>query len=683
MRTTIEQPHPPLLARNPRLRTAFFAATLAGAILCPLAARAKAPRPQAAAAIAKTDAVATVAPRPAPVKAEPVIITLSEDPADVTRAAAKIDALVVARLAKAAQQPNPLATDEQFVRRLYLDIAGRIPTATETAEFLDDLSSDKRAKLIDHLLTSEGCNSHTFNWLADMLRVVDDTGKGTKQFLYEEWLKEQIAHNRKWDALVHDLMTASGRLTNSGPVGYLLRDRGMPLDNLSNTLTVFLGANVACAQCHDHPLAQWKQQDFYQMASFFGATDFGYKKGGGVGIKGVGNRKTLAELTGLGKGFIVRLLGPNGADVETLHKNTMTYPKDYKYTNAKPSAPVVPTLMTWTAEDKTNPAFAVDTAKAENLREQFANWLTHPQNPRFATAIANRLWKRTFGIAVQEPVTDLDDLSKGSNPELLADLTTEMKRVKFDLREYRRILFNTQTYQRQVSLTPDPAKGPYLFAGPVLRRMTAEQAWDSVLTLVVGPQLDEFKLNRAYEVTRLNIPGKITQEAVLAKAKEVAAEDAARPHKKGGGGGGKKGAGAEVTPDDFGADPPPKFLGMTLARASELAQPSREAHFLRMFGQSDRQIADDGSTEGGVPQVLMMMNGNVQKVIASRESLVLKHAAAQGTPKEQVKSLYFSFLGRVPAEQESKLACDALKSGMSLGELTWVLFNSREFIFVQ
>ena len=284
---------------------------------------------------------------------------------------------------------------------------------------------------------------------------------------------------------------------------------------------------------------------------------------------------------------------------------------------------------------------------------------------------------------MQEPVTDLDDLSKGSNPELLADLTAEMKRVKFDLREYRRILFNTQTYQSQVSLTPDPANGPYMFPGPVLRRMTAEQAWDSVLTLVVGPQLDEYKLHRAYEVTRLNIPGTITQEAVLAKAKEVAAEDAARPHKKGGGGGGKKGAGAEVTSDDFGGDPPPHFLGLTLARASELAQPTREAHFLRMFGQSDRQIADDGTTEGGVPQVLMMMNGNVQKVIASRESLVLKHAAGQGTPKEQVKSLYFSFLGRAPTAQESKITCDALKSGMSLGQLTWVLFNSREFIFVQ
>ena len=324
----------------------------------------KRPAPQPAAAIAKTDAVATVAPAPAPVvKAEPVVITLSEDPADVTRAAAKIDALVVARLAKAGQQPNALATDEQFVRRLYLDIAGRIPTATETAEFVEDLSSDKRAKLIDRLLTSEGCNSHMFNWLADMLRVVDDTGKGAKTFLYEEWLKDQIAHNRKWDALVHDLMTAQGRLTNSGPVGYLLRDRGMPLDSLSNTLTIFLGANVACAQCHDHPLAQWKQRDFYQMASFFGATDFGYKKKGGVAVKGVGNRKTLAELTGLGKGFIVRLLGPNTADVETLHKNTMTYPKDYKYNNAKPSAPVAAKLMTWTAEDKKNPAFAVDTVQ--------------------------------------------------------------------------------------------------------------------------------------------------------------------------------------------------------------------------------------------------------------------------------------------------------------------------------
>src|SRR6185437_10423098 len=102
-----------------------------------------------------------------------------------------------------------------------------------------------------------------------------------------------------------------------------------------------------------------------------------------------------------------------------------------KYDNAKPGSPVAPKLLAWKADDVKNPAYAIATDKPEQLREQFANWLTHPQNPRFATAIANRLWKRAFGIAVQEPITDLDNLAKASNPALLEELTAQMKRVKF------------------------------------------------------------------------------------------------------------------------------------------------------------------------------------------------------------------------------------------------------------
>src|SRR5205823_4658293 len=124
------------------------------------------------------------------------------------QAAAKVDELVLAGLTKAGQQPNPPATDEQLVRRLYLDIAGRIPTAPETAAFVDSKVPDKRAKLIDKLLASDGYNSQMFNWIADMLRVMDDYGKGVKIFVYEEWLKDQIAANRPWNAVVHDLMTA-------------------------------------------------------------------------------------------------------------------------------------------------------------------------------------------------------------------------------------------------------------------------------------------------------------------------------------------------------------------------------------------------------------------------------------------------------------------------------------------
>jgi hypothetical protein len=638
---------------------------LAAAVLAPLAQAKKAPSDAAKAG--------TVVIKPAPPAPQPPLPP--QEAQAVAQAAARIDTAVLNGLAKANLQLNPPASDEKLVRRLYLDIAGRIPTADETSAFLADNSSDKRARLIDRLLASDGYNSSMFNWLADMLRVSDDYGKGSKTYVYEEWLKEQIAANRPWDGFVHDLLTAEGRLSNSGPVGFLLRDRGMPLDSLSNTLTIFLGANIACAQCHDHPVAKWKQREFYEMASFFGATDVEYKRK----AKGVKLGQVLAA-TGAGKNLVKGIVAVNAARIETLHRDELTFPKDYKYSDAKPGEAVKPKLMTWVADDAKNPAYSIDTSHPELLRERFANWITHPENPRFATAIANRLWKRFFGIAVQEPVGDLDEFSKASNRELLEQLTVEMKRVKFDLKEFQRIVLNSQTYQRQVSGAPDPAKGPYLFPGPVLRRMSAAQAWDSVLTLVVGPELDQYKLHRAEEVRRMDIPGKMTAENLIAKNKELTEAEANKRKrlKKAG-----KGSGVEVSTDEFDGAPPRKFEDLTLARASELAQPAKEAHFLRMFGQSDRQLPDDSLTEGGVPQVLMLMNGHVQKCITSPASVVLKHAAAQSTPQRKVQSLYRSFLGRDPREREMATAIKALEGGMTVADLTWALFNSREFIFVQ
>jgi hypothetical protein len=617
-------------------------------------------------------------PAPAGAKSTPK----AQSPAQVAAAAAQIDKLVLAGLAKAGQRANALATDDQIVRRMYLDIAGRIPTAEETSAFIHDKAPDKRAKLIDKLIGSAGYNSQMFNWMGDLLRVMDENGKGVKTFVYEEWLKDQIADNRPWNELVHDLLTAQGKLSNSGPVGYLLRDKGMPLDSLSNTLTIFLGANVACAQCHNHPLAAWTQKDFYEMAAYFGATNTDYPKPQKV-IKSIAGKK--ASGTDITKQVAARVVGPNIAAIEQLHKNTVTFPDDYKYENAKAGAPVAPHLIGWTEQDKNSPAYAAKAEKPEELRTAFADWLTHADNPRFATTIANRLWKRVVGMAVLEPVTDLDDLSKAANPELLTFLTSEMKRVGFDLREFQRVLFNSQTYQRMSSMTPDPAAGPYLFPGPLLRRMTAEQTWDSVLTLVVGPQVDQYKLERADAIKAMNITApKLTPEVIKAKIDEVIASHAIqRKRGGGGGGGGKKGGAAEPAATDYEGAPPPRFEGLTMARASELPQPAREAHFLRMFGQSDKQLTDGGTTEGGVPQVLMMMNGDVQKVISSSSSSVLRSALKESTPDRQIESLYFSFLGRRPTLQERHIAEGVLTNGLKLADLTWILFNSREFIFVQ
>lgn len=627
---------------------------------------------------------------------KPAGLGIPVDP-NLAQAAAKIDEIVELGLKAKNVPPNALANDEQFVRRVYLDLVGRIPTKEETQEFLGDTSSSKRAKVIDKLIASEGFTSRMFNYFADMLRMSDDAQKA-KFFTYEEWFKDQLKHNRPWNEMVHAMMTADGKLLENGAAGYLLRDKGMRLDNLSLTLSTFLGANVACAQCHDHPFSDWTQRQFYEMASFFGETETYNRKSanGGMNMRELRSELTQQEIQQSRRFFLA-----NGLDVKDTGANDLVLPDDYKYSDGKPGDAVTPKLIMWAPKTDAllasykNAMATLNTTgkKAEevNPRDVFATWMTSPDNPRFAMTIANRLWKLTFGVGVKEPIYDLDLPDDAFNPMLLYHLSKEMVRLKFDLRAYMRLLCNTQAYQREAvtkELTPGE---PYYFPGPILRRMTSEQAWDSCVTLAIGDKVDAYKLQRADKyVALMTLPGsEITADIMKAKLEELrSARGLLAPAGKGPKNPKKaammrrmqemQGEGDEVDHTR-----PQVLDGLVLARAAELPQPERDQHFLRMFGQSDRQIADSGSAEGSVPQVLMLMNGEAQGVLRNERSLVLSTAMKQESAKQQIASLYLSFFSRMPKADEMEAAEEALKTGLTLSDLTWVLFNTREFIFVQ
>jgi len=613
----------------------------------------------------------------------------------LAQAAAIIDKGVLMGLQKAGQQPNALASDEQFVRRVYLDLAGRIPTRTETLAFLADTSAAKRANVIDTLVNDDGFASHMFNYFSDMLRVADDAQKA-KFFTYQEWLKEQITANRPWNEIVHDMMVADGKLLDNGAAGYLLRDRGMRLDNLSLTLSTFLGADVSCAQCHDHPFADWTQRQFYEMAAFFGSSDT-YNRNLPRGMmKGLRDELTQQQYQ-----QARRLFDVNSLAVTDGKESDLVLPDDYKYKDGKPGDAVKPNLIMWGKDDRRLRSYQdaeLALKKADDdsqLREVFAKWLTSPDNPRFAMTIANRLWKQVFGVGIKEPVTDLDDPSAASNPLLLQHLGNEMVRLKFDIRAFMRLLCNTQTYQRE-AVTRELALGePYYFPGPILRRMTAEQAWDSCVTLAVGDKVDNFKLKRAdpyKQVMALNV-SEITPAQIVEKLAEVQgmrrmADGALSDGAGKGPGAKKKGKRAKMIQpaqagDEDGFTRPTMMEGLALARASELRQPERDGHFLRMFGQSDRQIADSNTVEGSIPQVLMLMNGEAQSVLRNPKSLVLATAMGEAETGKKVESLYYSFFSRKPTADEMTAATEAFNSGLTSADLCWVLFNAREFVFVQ
>jgi hypothetical protein len=518
--------------------------------------------------------------------------TNSFSPAVIASAAADIDRLVGAVLAANKQQPNALATDAQFLRRLYLDAAGRIPTAQEAEAFLGSTAPDKRAKLIDEVVFSSGYSMQMFNWMADLLRVKDTFAKGVPAFTFEDWLKTRLAANAPWDKMVFEMMTADGRLSDNGAAGFMLFDAEMPLDGVSNLMTTFLGTNMACAQCHDHPLADWTQRDFYQMAAFFGATD-----GKDEAILGAINKIAKADST-LPKGSLKKIADMNAYRLDDANKQKLTFPKDYKYSDAKAGDPVLPELIAWSKADKTLPIYKVSTKQPEQLRDEFARWLTSPQNPRFAANIANRIWKKAFGLGVIEPVNDIDDLAQASSPELMSHLTFVMKAAKFDLREVQRVIYNSKTYQAAASDTPDLGTDKYLFNGPLVRRLSAEQVWDSLVVTALGNYADNVHLRRGEDMKSMALPpGKVT----LAEVKNAIDRSRKALGAKGAGGGKSSGGSTIGLATGYDGAKPVNRFSLMLARASELPQPSSESHFLRLWGQGDRLLADSATNDGSVP----------------------------------------------------------------------------------
>lgn len=397
---------------------------------------------------------------------------------------ARIDAILAKSWEKQGLKPNPAAPDEVFLRRIYLDIAGRIPTIEEAQTFLTDQAPNKRAKLIDQLLASDSYVSNFFNYFADILRLQTDTkGRFTGE-AYAAWLKEALKKNQPYDSMVRELLTTDGNAWDTGAIGFYMRDQGMPLDHLAATVQIFLGTRIECAQCHNHPFDKWSQMDYYKMAAFTYGMDT--RKGYGLDVKSAGlDKKAMRGPEGKQLREDIKEVQESIKEVGKLLRYTQIkesdklpkLPHDYKYTDAKPGD---------TVEAKTMFGHDAVPGDGETRLDAFAKWMTGADNPRFTTVIANRLWKKTMGMGLIEPVDELTDSTVASHPELMTYLEELMVQKQFNLKSYLRVLFNTEVYQRMPS-TKDVMLGEqYAFTGPLMRRLSAEQIWDSVVTLMHG-----------------------------------------------------------------------------------------------------------------------------------------------------------------------------------------------------
>jgi tetratricopeptide (TPR) repeat protein len=615
------------------------------------------------------DDVASGKKKPEDPYAQPPRFDVESAPVDPARHAAalasakKIDGFIAANYAKYKITPMPPADDATFVRRIYLDIAGRIPTYQETTKFLVSRESDKRTQLIDQLLGSDDYASHFFNYWADVLRYKDRPSEDVRGEPYRQWIKESLAKNTHWDEMVHAMLASDGLPWENPATGYLQRDPGMPLDNVNNTIRIFLGTRIGCAQCHNHPFDKWTQKQFYQAAAYVYGTQtrtnandkrfWSDKPGDRLKEEYAAIEQEEEDRRQRSYQFDAQMRSLTKVVFDDVGRK-IHLPKDYAYSDAKPGDVVEPKTL-FGSDIKPQPG--------ETPRQVFARWLTSKDNPRFAITIANRLWKQVFGAGQIEPVDDMMDSTVAENPELMKFLESEMRELNFDMKEYLRILFNTETYQRQACTDELPLGAPYHLPGPVLRRMTAEQAWDSFVTLAVAaadyrePPAEIYKDAVAVDLSKASAPD------ILTSLKKVGEFDQLR----------------NKTQEKF------KYKGNLLARASELPSPLPPNHFLRAFGQSDRELISASSTMGSVPQVLFMFNGQITHMLLEKNSTIYNNIVKKKTISDGVKVVFLTILNREPDAEELATATAQVRNDgpAGYGNVVWSLVNTREFMFVQ
>jgi hypothetical protein len=573
---------------------------------------------------------------------------------DETAASQKIDALVAAALAEAGAKPNPPTDDATFLRRAYLKIVGTIPTVEQARRFLDSTAPDKRARLIDELLASPGYGSHFFNEWAELLRI--KMARRPPDF-YGTWVRQSLSDNKPYDVFVRELLTASGHEQQNPAVGYFLRDPNLALDNASNTAQVFMGTQIGCAQCHDHPFEAWTQRQFYGFAAATNNIHWRYplkRVQGAIALIEARTDLPDAEKQAM-RSWLLRSCYDTVADEAG---KRLELPENYAYDDGKPGEPIEPTALFDPPLDRS--------AKSE--REAFARWLTSPENPRFTLVIANRLWKRAMGRGLIEPVDDLTDDSRASIPELMTYLTQLMRDLRFDMRAYQRILYNTATWQRACSTDELDLEKPYLFAGPLLDRMTTEQVWDSLLTMSIDdldatlqpPNAGPNPLQPCLSIFDQTDEQLVADVAAL-RARFPDAPSNIREARRL-----TQGKGA-------------------LIRASELGQGLGPSHLLFTFGRGEREAIQDSNVEPSVTQALALMNGEEGSRMFDRKSPLMREVAAAATPEAKLDALFLGLLGRLPTADERAAELPAFRDSPEAAatDLAWILLNTHEFIFIR
>jgi hypothetical protein len=348
-------------------------------------------------------------------------------------AANYIDTLALARWKKLGIAPSPLCSDGEFIRRVSLDLCGRLPTPDEVRAFLADKSADKRAKLIDRLLEDRDYAAYFALRWGSILRNASLAGSEQAAYAFHEWLRDMIARNRPYDEFVRGIVAAAGEWPDAPAINWYWQMRDDQLHQpVADTAQVFLGLRLQCAKCHHHPYERWAQEDYFGLAGFF------------VRL----GRKSLGE--------------PPPYYPSRTRTNGEINPRTGK--------PVEPKLLDG-PELKIPPE--------EDPRQRLVDWMAKPDNPFFARALVNRLWGHLMGRGLVDPVDDMRETNPPSNPELLDALAKDFIAHKFDVKQMLRTICNSRTYQLSAEPTEHNRHDRQNHARFYARRLIAEVLHDA------------------------------------------------------------------------------------------------------------------------------------------------------------------------------------------------------------
>jgi hypothetical protein len=341
-----------------------------------------------------------------------------------------IDTLVNAKLKKLRIAPSEVCTDEEFLRRVFVDIVGQMPTVEDHRKFMANTATNKREQLVDELLSrKEFAELWVLKW-AELLQVRSSQYVSYKaMLLYFNWLQDKVARNVPVNEWVKELLAASGGTLKNPPTNFYQGDPDI-LQVSENVAQVFMGMRIKCAQCHNHPFDRWTMDDYYGFAAFFRQ----------IGRKGSDDpREVIVFNSGGGE---------------------QTHPVTHKVMPPKFLGGAVPDV------------------KGKDRREVLAAWLASPDNPYFATNLANIVWAQFFGQGIINEVDDVRVSNPASNPELLAELGRRFTAYKYDFKKLVKDICMSRTYQLSTKPTPSNEGDTRNFARGTVRRIRAETMLD-------------------------------------------------------------------------------------------------------------------------------------------------------------------------------------------------------------